>query len=959
MSSDHLPIKITVHLTPIVHLPPPQGKFELERADWTAYQTFLVDTNFCPDLTSSVEELNTLLTQTVLEAARHAIPVTSAGRGRRGHPWWNDDCKIAVERKKRAYQRYMTDDSEEAYIAMKETKAQCKKAIARAKLAYWSNSKDDHQDLTAAWKRFKELKSRYNPPDGDLTTPDGRVLCTPEERAEGFLHQFASASSTASLPKAQRRFREGQDAQADLSPPTGRKTDLTFFELRWALRATRATRKSPDNKCWREGVVPKAWKHAIVVPIPKAGKRRNQIANYRPVSLTSHIGKIYERIVLSRLQHHVETRGELPKLQAGFRKRRSIIDHVVRLSEHVRRAQKQRRVLLTCFLDIAKAFDTVWHTKLLCKLKAIGVSPEVYNFTRTFLSDRSIAVRWRGTLSSQAKIDMGVPQGSVVAPLLFTLLLADVGKGVRSDTIITAYADDIAMWRKLSPKRTLPNTEQNFGSSRGKWTWLSHLVDLGFTLSAAKTVYMPIHSIGYNRGDYPDWNQLTVCGTPVKPATSVRYLGVIFQRDGRWTRHIQQVCLNARRALNLVRVIRREPWGQRRETLIPIVRSLVRSRLLFGSPALHGLSPESTYKMVQKECQALRLGLDLPHSVPHEQVYNEAGVLPLRYRLKKDAGRYLFGSARVPNSTEDEMYEEWISAPPTAPIHGLPSSVRDLCLRAGLQPSDRRRVAQYQVDPFPPWTISPAEVELDIPGLGRHDNPHLLAAPTRELLALKYQEEFLVYTDGSVLEDGRTGAGIFLEATRGSFSVKLTPTTILTAELVAIKEALNKIIAFPDPPSRVTVLSDSRSSLVVIQRGHCPSSPEILNDILQLSDEAAKMGVRFRYQWVPSHVGLHGNEMADKAAKHGALAPKDSETSIHLTASDAIRRIDRAAWAQWETDYAATASARGWPTSYLGPNPPTLASLPSHISSTISRIRVDHWRTQYTGTYCACGTELS
>ncbi|XP_076038812.1 uncharacterized protein LOC143024006 [Oratosquilla oratoria] len=531
---------------------------------------------------------------------------------------------------------------------------------------------------------------------------------------------------------------------------------------------------------------------------------------------------------------------------------------------------------------------------------------------------------------------MGVPQGSVVAPLLFTLLLADVGKGVRSDTIITAYADDIAMWRKSRHRWPRKDSAQHRAElrlfQRQVDIAVSHLVDLGFTLSAAKTVYMPIHSIGYNRGDYPDWNQLTVCGTPVKPATSVRYLGVIFQRDGRWTRHIQQVCLNARRALNLVRVIRREPWGQRRETLIPIVRS----RLLFGSPALHDLSPESTYKMVQIECQALRLGLDLPHSVSHEQVYNKAGVLPLRYRLKKESGRYLFGSARVPNATEDEMYEEWILAPPTAPIHGLPSSVRDLCLRTGLQPSDRRRVAQCQVDPFPPWTISPYEVELVISGLGRHENPHLLAARTKELLGVKYREELIVYTDESYKR-----------------------VLFLTAELVAIKEALNKIIAFPDPPSRVTVLSDSRSSLVVIQRGHCPSSPEILNDILHLSDEAAKMGVRLRYQWVPSHVGLHGNEMADKAAKHGALAPKDSETPIHLTASDAIRRIDRAAWAQWKTDYAATASARGWPTSYLGPNPPTLASLPSHISSTISRIRVDHWRTQYTGTYCACGTELA
>ncbi|XP_076039347.1 uncharacterized protein LOC143024431 [Oratosquilla oratoria] len=229
-------------------------------------------------------------------------------------------------------------------------------------------------------------------------------------------------------------------------------------------------------------------------------------------------------------------------------------------------------------------------------------------------------------------------------------------------------------------------------------------------------------------------------------------------------------------------------------------------------------------------------------------------------------------------------------------------------VKAVLQPSDRRRVSQCQVDPFPPWTISPPEVELDIPGLGRHDNPHLLAARPRELLALKYREEFPEYKDGSVLEDGRTGAGIFLEATREFFSVKLPSTTILTAELVAIKAALKKIIAFPDPRSRVTVLSDSRSSLVVIQRGHCPSSPDILNGILQLSDEAARMGVHLRYQWVPSHVGIHGDEMADKAAKHSALAPEVYEASIQLTANDAITKIDRAALAQWKTDYTATAS---------------------------------------------------
>ncbi|XP_076045770.1 uncharacterized protein LOC143028013 [Oratosquilla oratoria] len=622
----------------------------------------------------------------------------------------------------------------------------------------------------------------------------------------------------------------------------GEHTDLSLFELKWALRAIKATKKSPGadqiaypllrhlppalqqsllaiyNKCWREGLVPLAWKHAIVVPIPKAGKQRNLVENHRPVALTSHVGKVYERIILNRLSHHVDSNKCLPKLQAGFRRGRSVTDHVVKLAEHIRRARRQRRILHTCFLDISKAFDTVWHTKLLLKLKSIGVSPAIFNFVKSFLAGRTIAKsRYRRPKKNSANH--------------------------RAEVRVFQEQVDVVV---------------------------NHLMDLGFTLSGTKTVYMPVHSKGYNAGQYPDWTQITVCGTAVKPAASVRYLGVTFQRDGLWNEHLRLACLSARRALNLVRVIRREKWGQRRETLIPIIQSLVRSRLLFGAPALHDLPPTAVQRMARVECQALRLGLGLAKSVPQAQIYNEAGLLPLWHCLKKDA-------------------------------------LRDICKKAKIQPGQRRRIAQCQVDPFPPWALTPPEVELNLPGVSRRDDPHTLAARAREQIALKYRDDLLIYTDGSVFEDGRSGAGIYLYNTKEAHPVKLPPTTILTAELVAIREAVQTVLALPHPPPQVTVLSDSKSSLIAIQNGSCASRPAILNDVLCLLTEAGRAGVHFRFQWVPSHVGLLGNEMADKTANTGATLPNSKVTSIQPSAHDFFCKIDRAAWDLWKLEYHSTA----------------------------------------------------
>ncbi|KAL8573751.1 hypothetical protein ACOMHN_019025 [Nucella lapillus] len=147
--------------------------------------------------------------------------------------------------------------------------------------------------------------------------------------------------------------------------------------------------------CWTTGNIPKDWKKATVVAIPKNGKPPQQTSSYRPIALTPHLGKVYKRVLKNRLDHHLEKNEILPLCQAGFRKGRNCMEHVVRLIEDTKKWSlkgKNKKTVAT-FFDIKKAFDSVWHAKLLNKMGALGITGRMYNFIQTFLDSREITVK--------------------------------------------------------------------------------------------------------------------------------------------------------------------------------------------------------------------------------------------------------------------------------------------------------------------------------------------------------------------------------------------------------------------------------------------------------------------------------------------------------------------------------------------------------------------------------------
>ena len=132
-------------------------------------------------------------------------------------------------------------------------------------------------------------------------------------------------------------------------------------------RTTLETLLAFFNRCWEAGTVPMAWKQATVFAVPKAGKPPSSPNSYRPISLTPHVGKIYERMIKYRLEYHLEKNNIIPTIQSGFQRGRGCSDHVVKISAHVKKALAKRRTVLAAFYDVQRAYDSVWHGRLLKK----------------------------------------------------------------------------------------------------------------------------------------------------------------------------------------------------------------------------------------------------------------------------------------------------------------------------------------------------------------------------------------------------------------------------------------------------------------------------------------------------------------------------------------------------------------------------------------------------------------
>ena len=199
------------------------------------------------------------------------------------------------------------------------------------------------------------------------------------------------------------------------------------------------------NRSLEEGKFPAAWKDAVVTPVPKSSKDASLPSSYRPIALLSSLSKVLEHFVKEQLTAFCLEHGVFPDEQFGFLKGRSTEWQLLSVLEDWHTSLDSKSSIHAVFLDAAKAFDRVSHTVLLSRLAAIGIGGPALKWFHSYLTGRRIATKVDGALSDYAETTSGVPQGSILGPLLFLIYFKDIPAVVSATSAL--FADDTLVYR--------------------------------------------------------------------------------------------------------------------------------------------------------------------------------------------------------------------------------------------------------------------------------------------------------------------------------------------------------------------------------------------------------------------------------------------------------------------------------------------------------------------------------
>ena len=283
------------------------------------------------------------------------------------------------------------------------------------------------------------------------------------------------------------------------------------------------------NLSLTNGIFPDGMKTAKVIPLFKTGDAKC-FNNYRPVSLLSQFSKIIEKLFYSRLNNFIENNDILSDSQYGFRKSRSTVTALIELLEEISDAIDKRKHTIGVFVDLSKAFDTINHNLLLNKLEHYGVRGIAHQFLTSYLKNRFQYVSYNNVKSELLEITCGVPQGSILGPLLFILYVNDIGN-ISSFLKFVLFADDTNIFASDSDIEILSNRINSELSKLNTWFKANKL-----SLNVKKTNFM----LFTNRLRKSNIN-ISINNTAINMVQSTKFLGVIIDSKLNWKEHIDVI----------------------------------------------------------------------------------------------------------------------------------------------------------------------------------------------------------------------------------------------------------------------------------------------------------------------------------------------------------------------------------------------------------------------------------
>jgi len=318
-----------------------------------------------------------------------------------------------------------------------------------------------------------------------------------------------------------------------------------------------------------QGFIPPCFKRAAIVPVFKSGDKTSP-SNYRPISLTSIIMKVFERIVRKQIMSFLIKQGHLNDSQHGFRSGRSCLSALLNVFDNLMHMLDGKSTVDMVYLDFSKAFDKVDHGILLHKIRDLGITGNLGIWLFHFLSDRSHFVRLPGGVSQESPVLSGVPQGTVLGPLLFLIMISDINTNVESSSLIS-FADDTRLYHNIQSTEDCDNLQVDLNTIYD-WATCNNMY-----FNPNKFNYIAFSSsLNCTRSNVYTNPNFDI----IPPSVNVKDLGVFMSADCSFNFHISDL---TKRCSNLSGWILRTFKTRDSLTMMTLFKSLILSRLDYGS----------------------------------------------------------------------------------------------------------------------------------------------------------------------------------------------------------------------------------------------------------------------------------------------------------------------------------------------------------------------------------------
>ena len=328
---------------------------------------------------------------------------------------------------------------------------------------------DRTSDSRKIWNTIRAMDGRATTPNtNEVLEVEGKCYITDEEKAKQFSKTYKGFSRIPTRKGDRTLRRINRNRMKTKEEAHDSESDLTMEEMMRAILGSSYRRASGDdeipyeflrnlgplaqeyllhlyNRIWSGEGVPTRWRRQLIKPLLKEGKDPKQTISYRPISLTSCLGKILERMIADRLIYILETKNLLNDNQAGFRQGRCTTDQILKLiqeaSDGIHDRQGRTRTMVA-FFDYEKAYDKVWRDGVIHKMLELGIPSRFVKYVRHFLSGRVAQVEFNQGRSKEFMLNEGLPQGSCISPIIFLKFINDIDVDLDMDTLVSQFADD-------------------------------------------------------------------------------------------------------------------------------------------------------------------------------------------------------------------------------------------------------------------------------------------------------------------------------------------------------------------------------------------------------------------------------------------------------------------------------------------------------------------------------------